>query len=101
MDDLSDYKPLYLPEYEHLRLKPCPACGSKAQLFGVWPQVKEYVICCTHGEALGNQDPNFVPGCPMYLPRREFHQDSIEGAVEFWNSFAEGLVDLRRRNEDA
>lgn len=98
MRDNTDYRLLYLPDFENIRLKPCPVCGSNGALYGVWPHVDEFVICCTHGAPIGNQSPDFVPGCPMYLPKREFHQESVECAIDFWNAYYDGIVELRRSN---
>jgi hypothetical protein len=94
MKDDEDYRELSTEEH----LDKCAVCGADARLLGVWPRLDSYVVVCTTGEAIGPQDPEFLPGCPMYLPRREFHQPTLKQATEFWNSFTQGLLYFRRHD---
>lgn len=91
MEDDFDYRQLYTEQ----SIMPCPMCLSESKVYGKWPKLKEYVVCCDHALAIGDQDPKFLPGCMMHLPQREFHQDSPEGAIEFWNAFANAVEALR------
>jgi hypothetical protein len=94
MEDDEDYRPLYCEKLDN-----CSVCGSSAQLLGVWPRLDQYVVCCSRGASIGKQDPEFLPGCPMYIPKREFHQPTEGEAAGFWNSFMRDLLQIRRQND--
>ena len=55
-----------------MKLKPCPFCGEKAELYGKCGRWKNYNVGCCNGK------------CFMQ-PRTDFYGDNKEEAIEAWN----------------
>jgi len=85
-------------------LEACPMCGSEP---GLWqysetrdaPTTK--LVACSHGEAVGPQiqdGGNVFSGCLLYMPTEDFYRGRIVEAINYWNSYANAMTALQRKN---
>jgi len=84
------------------KIAPCPVCGSQSELWR-YSESKDSpsnpVVMCTHTDKIGPQDSLLTGGCFMSNPTDDFYKATIREAIEYWNSYAKALVNLRNSNE--
>jgi hypothetical protein len=54
---------------------------------------------CAYSFGIGGQDDIVNEGCLLYMPPEDFYRATAKAAIKYWNDFAQGLVNLRLRNE--
>ena len=67
------------------QIKPCPFCGSPAELWEYSPidLVYKKVVMCTNSSDENAEPPK--EGCPLYMSAGEFHKSTKIEAINAWN----------------
>lgn len=65
------------------KLKPCPFCGSTAEMweYKAGGDIYQKVTMCSNAG-----DGSAGDECPMYLPPRGFYKSTKREAMEIWNT---------------
>lgn len=79
----------------------CPCCSSDGVLYQfqkIEGGAATKVVMCANGDRFGPQDGIQDEGCLLYMPPEGHYQATIREAVSYWNSYANSLQAMRRKN---